>query len=97
MGILFLCKNKSMAACDFSVPFSGEPEIILEKARRAVESQGGNFNGNAESGDFDVSVFGNRVAGSYRVEGQNLQMNIHTKPFMVPCSMIESFLVKQLG
>lgn len=85
-----------MSACDFVVPFSGEAEKILGKARQAVESQGGSFVGDIKSGQFDVSVFGNRVAGTYSVNGQNLQMNIHTKPFMVPCSMIEGFLVKQL-
>ena len=85
-----------MSACEFSVPFSGDAEKILAKARQAVESQGGNFTGDTTTGEFDVSVFGNRVAGSYVVSEQNLQMNIHTKPFMVPCGMIESFLVKQL-
>ncbi len=84
-------------ACDFSVPFTGDPQTILGKARQAVESQGGSFDGDLNGGEFDVSVFGNRVAGSYSVNGQTLVMNVHTKPFMVPCSMIESFLVKQLG
>ncbi len=85
-----------MSACEFTVPFSGNAGDILGKARKAVESQGGNFTGDVNSGEFDVSVFGNRVAGTYSVSGQNLQMNIHTKPFMVPCSMIEGFLTKQL-
>lgn len=83
-------------ACDFQVPFTGDPQPLLQKAKAAVESQGGVFSGDEISGSFDVTVFGNRVAGTYSVAADVLSMHIHTKPFMVPCSMIESFLVNQL-
>ena len=83
-------------ACDFSLPFSGNPEDVLAKARRAVEGQGGNFNGDTNGGDFHVSVFGNKIVGQYVVSGQTLNINITDKPFMVPCSAIEGFLKSQL-
>jgi hypothetical protein len=83
-------------ACDFSIPFSGDPQTILGKARSAVQSQGGNFNGDTNSGDFNVSVFGNKIVGNYSVSGQTMHINITDKPFMVPCSAIESFLKGQL-
>jgi hypothetical protein len=83
-------------ACDFSIPFSGDAEAILAKARSAVQSQGGDFTGDTSSGDFNVSVFGNRIVGNYAVNGQTLNINITDKPFMVPCSAIESFLKGQL-
>ena len=83
-------------ACDFSLPFSGNPEDVLAKARKAVEGQGGNFNGDTNRGDFQVSVFGNKIVGDYTVSGQTMQINITDKPFMVPCSAIEGFLKNQL-
>lgn len=83
-------------ACDFSIPFSGNAESILEKARSAVQSQGGDFTGDTSSGNFNVSVFGNKIVGNYAVSGQTLNINITDKPFMVPCSAIESFLKGQL-
>lgn len=83
-------------ACDFSIPFTGDPQTILAKARSTVQSQGGNFNGDTNNGDFSVSVFGNKIVGNYTVSGQSLQINITDKPFMVPCSAIESFLKAQL-
>jgi hypothetical protein len=83
-------------ACDFSIPFSGNADAALAKARNAVQSQGGNFNGDTNSGDFNVSVFGNKIVGNYTVRGQTLHINITDKPFMVPCSAIESFLKSQL-
>ena len=83
-------------ACDFSIPFSGDAETVLTKARNAVQSQGGTFNGDSNSGDFHVSVFGNKIVGNYTVSEQTLNINITDKPFMVPCSAIENFLAGQL-
>lgn len=83
-------------ACEFSVPFSGNPETILAKARSTVQSQGGEFNGDSTNGVFNVSVLGNKIVGSYIVSGQTLHINITDKPFMVPCSAIEGFLKGQL-
>jgi hypothetical protein len=83
-------------ACDFSIPFTGEPAAVLAKAKNAVQSQGGNFNGDADTGEFNVSVFGNKIVGNYTVSGQTLNINITDKPFMVPCNAIESFLKGQL-
>ncbi|RYZ58479.1 MAG: hypothetical protein EOO14_09685 [Chitinophagaceae bacterium] len=83
-------------ACDFSIPFTGSPEEVLAKAKTTVEGQGGNFNGDTNSGDFTVSVFGNKIVGNYSVSGNTLNIAITDKPFMVPCSAIEGFLKGQL-
>lgn len=85
-----------MAACNFSVPFTKSATDILDKAKQTIESQNGTFTGDENNGSFDVSVFGNTVIGSYTVQGQNLVIEITEKPFLVPCSMIESFLVNKL-
>ena len=86
-----------MSACNFSLPFTGDPASMLSKAKSAVQKQGGNFTGDAGSGNFDLSVFGNTIAGSYTVSGQQLNVTIDSKPFLIPCSTIESFLRSQLG
>ena len=83
-------------ACDFSIPFNGNPEQVLAKAKSTVQSQGGNFSGDVNKGEFDVSVFGNKIVGNYTVNGQTLAITITDKPFMVPCSAIEGFLKGQL-
>ncbi|MDQ3278156.1 MAG: hypothetical protein M3Q06_07505 [Bacteroidota bacterium] len=83
-------------ACDFSIPFTGNPEDVLAKAKSTVQSQGGNFDGDANRGEFNVSVFGNKIVGNYTVSGQTLNITITDKPFMVPCSAIEGFLKGQL-
>lgn len=83
-------------ACSFSIPFSGGASDILAKARTAVQGQNGNFDGDTNSGSFSVAVLGNRITGDYTVSGQTMQINITDKPFMIPCSAIESFLRGQL-
>ena len=86
-----------MSACNFNIPFSGSAEEILNKAKNAIESQGGKFVGDMISGTFDVSLLSNTIAGSYLVEAQNLQLNIDSKPIFLPCNAIESFLIKKLS
>ena len=84
-------------ACKFNLPFSEPAESAVGKARAAVESQNGIFDGDANSGNFEVTVFGNTIKGNYNVMGQTLLLEITDKPFFVPCSTIESFLVKQIS
>jgi hypothetical protein len=82
--------------CNFSINFSGSADAALGKAKSAVEGQGGRFNGDTNSGDFEVTVFGNKVAGAYTVSGNELSVNITDKPFLLPCSAIEGFLKSQV-
>ena len=84
-------------ACQFSIPFSGDPSVVLNKAQNAVQGQGGTFTGNEQQGDFDVTVMGNTIRGTYGVAGQQLEIHILSKPFFVPCSTIEGFLKNQLS
>jgi hypothetical protein len=83
-------------SCNFSISFTGPAEAALSKAKTAVEGQGGHFNGDATSGDFEVTVFGNKVAGAYTVTGNELSVNITEKPFLLPCNAIEGFLKSQV-
>lgn len=84
-------------SCKFSVNFSEPAESAVLKAKNAVESQSGIFNGDVNNGDFEVTVFGNNIKGNYTVAGQVLNIEITDKPFFVPCNMIETFLVKNIS
>ena len=35
-----------MSACNFDIPFNGPVSVAIEKAKAAIESQNGTFNGN---------------------------------------------------
>lgn len=86
-----------MAACTFTIPFSGEASAVLAKAKNAVEKQSGQFAGDENAGNFSVSFFGQSIVGNYTVAGTDLNIVIDDKPFMVPCSAIESFLKTQIA
>ena len=86
-----------MAACNFQIPFGGTAEEVFQKARSAVQSQNGNFNGDSNAGSFDVTVFGNTIEGSYTISGNEMDITINSKPFLLSCGMIESYLKGQIG
>jgi hypothetical protein len=86
-----------MSACNFSFPIQGNPADILQKARAAVTGQGGTFEGNEQSGQFNLTVFGSTITGSYSVAGSQMDILISDKPFLLPCVTIEGFLKSQLG
>lgn len=86
-----------MAACQFKIPFSVPIAGMVEKARQVVESQGGQFTGDEQSGNFNVSIMGNTIIGSYKAEGNELIVQIDEKPVFAPCSLIESYLKQQLA
>lgn len=86
-----------MAACNFSIPLNGTAQQVLDKARAAVQSQGGVFEGDEQQGSFEMSVFGSALKGSYSVADTNMNIVIDSKPFLIPCSTIEGFLKAQLS
>ncbi|MEX1238643.1 MAG: hypothetical protein WEB30_02970 [Cyclobacteriaceae bacterium] len=85
-----------MAACNFSIPFSGSPAGILNRAEAAIHDQGGHFQGDDTSGAFQLRVLGSDIRGSYNISGQELIVTIDSKPFLIPCSTIQSYLTKHL-
>lgn len=86
-----------MNDCKISIPFSGPASEAIVKAKAAIENQNGIFTGDEYSGEFDVSVFGNIIKGNYNVDGKILNLVITQKPFFVPCSTIESILIKEIS
>jgi hypothetical protein len=83
-------------ACNFSIPFTGSTTDVLTRAKSAVQNQGGAFRGDDNTGVFQVSVLGSMIKGSYVVEGQELNITIDSKPFLIPCNTIEGFLRNQI-
>jgi hypothetical protein len=86
-----------MSDCNIKIPFTDSVPAAIAKAKAAIESQNGTFNGDENSGEFDVAVFGNTIRGNYSVTGKMLNLVITHKPFFVPCSTIESMLLKELS
>jgi hypothetical protein len=85
-----------MSKCNFSISFSGTPQEVINKAKAAIEKQGGSFNGDEDNGRFSIHVFGT-ISGSYSISGNQLNIAIEDKPLMIPCGAIENVLKNQIG
>lgn len=85
-----------MSQCSFSIPFSTSVTELLAKTKSAIEGNGGNFEGDENTGNFQVKVMGT-ISGSYIIEGQNLQITIENKPLFISCSQLEGFMKTSFG
>ena len=85
-----------MSKCSFTIPFKGLPETIINKAKSAIQGQGGSFNGDDLSGNFSVQVLGN-ISGTYSIAGNEMTVDIDSKPLFIGCGQIESFMRNQFG
>lgn len=81
-----------MAQCNFSIQFSLSAAEVAEKARQAIVGAGGNFQGNASTGNFTVPTPLGSIRGSYVIEQPVIHVAIDSKPFLVSCSLIEKQL-----
>ncbi|MCW3080905.1 hypothetical protein [Segetibacter sp.] len=78
--------------CQFSIPFSGDAESLIKRAKQEIEKVGGNLMGDGTQGSFEGKTPIGSIEGSYRVEGQQISFNITDKPFLLSCSRIEKEL-----
>lgn len=85
-----------MSKCSFTIGIPDMAGQTINKAKSAIEGQGGIFNGDLSSGTFSVQVIGN-IEGSYTVTGQVMNIEISSKPIFISCSQIEDFMKNQLS
>lgn len=86
-----------MAACKFSLLLNEPAENVIEKAQKMVQDNGGQFKGDNWSGEFELSIFGSKIAGNYAISSGYMNIEILSKPFLIPCASIEGFLQMQLA
>ena len=85
-----------MSTCNFSIPFPGNAEDIFARAQTAITGAGGKFTGDVGGGEFSLSTFIGAIAGSYTVNGSDMNVKITDKPMFLSCSKIEDELRKYL-
>jgi hypothetical protein len=77
--------------CNFSIEFKSKPDELIQKAKDAIEGQGGIFTNDGNIGIFSFTDPA-KIKGCYKVVGSFVTITIITKPFYVSCSTIESKL-----
>lgn len=73
-------------AHSFNITLSEEPASVVEKVRKLVTENGGQFSGDSSSGSFA----GSGVKGAYHISGQIVTITITKKPLLAPMSLVES-------
>ncbi|CAN5242802.1 hypothetical protein BH11BAC6_BH11BAC6_12870 [soil metagenome] len=83
--------------CNFSIKFDSNVHHIISRAKDAINGAGGNFEGNEETGGFDLNTFMGQIQGNYNILDDLISINITKKPMLVPCGEIEKQLRKYLS
>jgi hypothetical protein len=81
-----------MAKCDaFDVTIKGTPTTAFAKIKSDVESNGGTFEGDENSGTVsgNVPLLG-ALTANYTVSGNTVTITVTDRPLLVPCALIES-------
>lgn len=78
--------------CQFSIPFSGDPETLIKRVQQEIEKARGAFNGDSMQGNFEVKTPLGSIEGDYRIAGQEISIAITDKPFFISCERIEKEL-----
>lgn len=81
-----------MAGCHpFNVLVTTDLAAVLDRVRSQITGGGGQFDGDQQSGTFsgEVPVMGG-FEGQYEVSGDQITITITEKPFLIPCSVIET-------
>ena len=82
----------------FNIDFPGTSHQFVLNATKAIQSKGGVFDGNTNTGIFSLQTLIGAVKGTYQVisEPNSLQtkiaITITNKPFIVPMSKIQDVI-----
>jgi hypothetical protein len=79
-------------ACNITI-INTEPKVaLIEKLKNVVESNEGTFNGDENQGNITVSTPIGNVEATYQIAGDDININVSSKPFLVSCNTIEEKL-----
>lgn len=78
----------------FSVPFNEPTNNLIDKIRKAVTDNKGTFTGDNNGGQIKMSTPIGQIHGSYKIEGQNITVEILNKPFFISEETIKQEIIK---
>lgn len=84
-------------SCKFTIRYSKPKETLVNQLRDAISKVNGQFAGDTSAGSFKGQTPIGGFSGSYKVEGDDIHVNIDDKPFLVGCSRIEKEIRNYLG
>ena len=79
-------------SCKFVINPTQNIDQVFQQAMDEIKNFGGEFNGNINGGNFNVKALGGAFIGNFKRSGKAIEWEIVSKPFFIPCSVIENFL-----
>lgn len=84
-----------LRSCEpFDVPVPADLPAVLARVQQFIESEGGQFAGDATAGRFAGSSPLGPVEGRYTVQRAAIRITITSKPMLAPCGAIEAKIRK---
>ena len=74
------------------IPITRSVDALLKDARERAERAGGSVTGDTTAGKFQGATPLGPVSGSYRIQGDHVELTILQKPFLVGLNLIEDKL-----
>jgi hypothetical protein len=91
-GLMIMLKM----ACDFNIPFSVAASELISQVKSAITEAGGQFSGDEQTGNFNLSIGIGAIKGDYQIENGNFHIHISEKPSFIGCEKIENEVRKYL-
>jgi len=74
--------------------FEGSAKRLINKIKKAANDNNGNFTGDESEGKIEISRFGARMRGAYKIEGNSITVEVLKKPFFILEKMIQKEIKK---
>jgi len=76
-----------MAVCDFTYKLTVPPAELLQEITGLVQGFKGDFQGDEQSGTFQLDIMG-KIVGKYQITGDQVHIEILEKPFLIGSGII---------
>jgi hypothetical protein len=83
--------------CNFKIEFPSLAHEHIDAARAAIIKHGGRLDEKGDSGTFELHIGIGKIAGSYVINGEEVEFTITHKPFIITCHRIEKEIRKYTG
>ena len=85
-----------MAECSFTYKLTVPRAELLQEIKKLVQDFKGEFQGDEQTGNFQVDIMMGKLVGQYQVEGDQVRIDILEKPFLVGSGIINQTIKEYL-
>ena len=84
-------------SCNYKIVFPSLAHEHIDTAREAIMKHGGTLDEKGDGGTFELHIGIGKIAGSYKITGEEVDFTITHKPFIISCGRIEKEIRKYTG